>query len=267
MGNETLFSVYRRKAGRGAPPLEWAIRRHGKGIEIRSGTSGRPVRGNTADPSWWKSRSAWATVRALRDEKRQQGFALVGFGDYPNDRLRLAYEWDPERDRDAVAAATLRWRTRTAIEPAPFEALMARIVQGLTLAGVAARTLGAGTDERPGLAAQTPAGEWAISLQPDGELTDRGREGPGRVQTHSGTVPMITLLRIEREFPGTIEFIRFEDRTAIRMSPEIAPNDTWLGVTAAPYETTLRMAQTVGLMPGLMLTGINENDGPKPMWF
>ena len=259
MSNERLFSVYRLEDDTGKPPMEWAAREDGDKIEVYAGISGRTSR------RVYGSASVWGSFDEISQRKTQEGYVLVGFGDYPDGRLRLLYEWDPERERK-VPVGTLHWVASKTVEQAPFEALMERILEGLTRIGVSAHMPGSRDGERPGLAVETPTGEWAISLQPNGELTDRGRSGPGRVPPAAGTLPMVTLLRIEREFPGTLEFVWTSRRTALRLEPEVVPEDSWLGTSAGRFEDTVTAAEAVGLIPGRVLR-MQEQDGPKPMWF
>ena len=259
MSNERLFSVYRRDTDPGKPPMEWAAREDGGEIEICFGVSGRTaerVRGSV---------SVWGSFEELSESKAQAGYVLAGFGDYPNDRLRLLYEWDPERNL-TVPVGTLNWVACKAIEQAPFEALMERIREGLTGIGVSAHLPGSRDGERPGLVVETLTGEWAISLQPNGTLTDRGRTGPGRVPPAAGTLPMVALLRIEREFPGTLEFVWNSNRSPLRLEPEVDPEDEWLGTTVGRWDDTVAAAGAVGLIPAQVLRE-QERDGPTPMWF
>ena len=162
--------------------------------------------------------------------------------------------------------ARMNWVACKAIEQAPFEALMERIREGLTGIGVSAHLPGSRDGERPGLVVETLTGEWAISLQPNGTLTDRGRTGPGRVPPAAGTLPMVALLRIEREFPGTLEFVWNSNRSPLRLEPEVDPEDEWLGTTVGRWDDTVAAAGAVGLIPAQVLRE-QERDGPTPMWF
>lgn len=263
MSNERLFSVYRREDGPGKRPMEWAAREDGDKIEVWAGVSGDTVQRVHG------SASVWGSFDEISGRKVREGYVLVGYGDYPDGRLRLLYAWDPEAERK-VPAGTLHWVSCKAVERSAFEALTERMAEGLTRVGVSAHAPNARGGGRPGLAVETLEGEWAIRLQPDGALTERGRTGPGRVTPAQGTLPTVAMLRIERAFPGSIAFVwtsghTTSRRTALRMHPEVVPHDTWLGTAAGRFEDTERAAKAVGLFPGLL--PVEERGGPKPIWF
>ena len=262
MDNETLYGVYRYTDLVGAPPLEWAIRAHHNRLDIREGRSGELAPCTTVDPSSWAADSAALAKAWRRDQKETRGYVLAGFGEYCDDRLRLICP--PKAAEEAGAIAKLHWYAHRAIERAPFERLTASIADGLTRSGVKASAQG----ERPGLSVETPVGTWAVSLQPDGKLSDTAREGSGLVLVDTGVVPMLSLMLMEREFPGSVDFIVWlASDNVMRVHPEVAVDDHWVGDVAGSFEKTLRVAQAMGWYPSTGVLAHNQKHGPEPMWF
>ena len=129
-------------------------------------------------------------------------------------------------------------------------------------------------DARCGLSVETPNRHWMVRLQPNGVLTEVGRDAAptraesGRLLTADGTVPFLALMRIEREFPGAVRFVWVEQTDAWTVKPKLEAGDPYLGSDAGKFGETVRIAIELGLHPSAAGRCVNGRDsGPPPLWF
>ena len=172
----------------------------------------------------------WRCARWVGD-----GYTLIGYGRYKDGRLRLTHEAEPvpPQAQPKDEGLALHWCTTRGFEPAELEPVLGGIASMLNGAGVTVTA-----DARCGLSVETPNRHWMIRLQPNGVLTEVGRDAAptraesGRLLTADGTVPFLALMRIEREFPGAVRFVWVEQTDAWTVEPKLEAEDPYLGSDA-----------------------------------
>ena len=262
--NERLYMIYRRKRPDGKES-DRAIRVQAEGVEVRGGHTGEETKFLHVPRDNCLNKDPWAEMRWRRNHWVRDGYIRVGYGEYPDGRLQMVHEVEttaPEEQPKDTALA-LHWAANGYYAHDKLEELFLDIAKALKATGhvVGARSLYA--NGWTGLSVETPNRLWTIRQQPDGTLTAAGEDGAARLLEADGVVPVLVLMRIAREFPGTIEFLWLEQCDAWRVRPMLVPTDPYLGMGAGPYEDTLRVAEALGLCPTIsLLANKVENDQP-----
>ena len=93
------------------------------------------------------------------------------------------------------------------------------------------------------------SGQWRLDRLSDGRFGERAPQGVATVYERDGTVPILVLKRIVREFPGSVRFAWREPDESQVVAPQVARTEHWLGAHVAPFEETLRVARALGVSP------------------
>ena len=265
--NEGMYAVYRSKREDGTR-CQRGIRVHDDRVEIRAGETGAGLELIQLSREDCLNEDPWTEMRWRRSQWISEGFVRVGYGDCPNGWLNTLYEvgtadLEAEPKDEKVA---LHWAAPRHFRPVAIEGLFLDLAKALENTGhvVAAEILHSGG--RCGLNVETPNRLWTIRRRPDGLLAEAGKDGAARLFKADGVVPFLVLMRIEREFPGTIEFFWLEQSDAWRVQPNLSPSDPYLGERAGPYQDTLRVAEALGLRPATGLLA-NEVENDHPIFF
>ena len=262
--NERLYAVYRREGDESAEGAR-GIRVYDESVEVRYGNAGKATGYQEISRQECLNKDPWAEMRWRRSQWIMSGFVRVGYGDYPRGQLRMlqAAETAVPQQQPKDPALALHWAANRHFAPAALDDLLLDIARALRDTGhvVGARSLY--VDGWCGLSVETPNRLWTIRRQGDGMLAEAGQDGASRLLEGDGVVPFLVLMRIEREFPGAIEFVWLEQSDAWRVQPKLARSDPYLGDPVGPYVDTLRVAEALGLCPTItLLANEVENDHP-----
>lgn len=262
--SKNLYRVFRR-GDTAATSMDWAVKTGDEGLSIRYGPSGGLAVLTEVPLKVCADGSAAKEARLRIAQKVKDGYRQIGCADYVRGRLVLSK--DP-----ADADDELFWEIRppqgepldleSSEKDAAWPALIREIVAELIDKGVPARLESPDGKRVAGLTIGTPDGDWAFGLQSGGGLNADPRGG-GIIRRVHGVAPILVLIRIEREFPGTVTFA---DANARAVDLLISPLDPWVGDAAAAFEHTQSLAAALRLCPAAMPVVIAE-DGPQPMWF
>ena len=264
---EGLFTVYRGTRG---VDVAWdqAIRLRGDGVEIRAGRTGEVMSlTRLSEDNCW-AKSPWSEMKWRRCQWVRDGFRLVGYGVYENDRLQMLHEAErvPQEAKPEDNRLALHWSATAMFAVQPLEAALIDIAKALRDEGAVAAAQSRYVEGRTGLAVELKNRTWTLRLQPTGELTEVGQQkSAARLLTADGTVPFLVLLRIDQVFPGSIEFIWMEQTDAWAVRPLLAWGDPHLWADAGPFEQTMSVARSLGLAPPLPVEG--KDSDPAPVWF
>lgn len=266
------YMIYRRDQD-----VVWdrAIGIWGEEVRIRTGRAGevthldRVTRNNCLQNDPWQEMQ-WRCVQWVGD-----GYTLIGYGSCQDGRLRLIHQAEPvppqAQPKDDRLA--LHWRTTRSFEPDELEPVLRGIASKLGSAGVTATAHEMLVDGRCDLSVETPNRHWMIRLQPNGVLTEVGRDSApvrpesGRLLVADGTVPVLALMRIERAFPGAVRFVWVEQTDAWTVEPKLEAGDPCLGSAAGQFGETVRIATELGLRPRVQVVVDGLDSGTAPLWF
>ena len=259
---ENVYRVYRR-GGSKDRQMDWAVKTTAHGLAIRSGPTDATARLVEVPAGLCSDSDPTKEAQKRTDEKLQAGYSPIGFGTYKRGRLALqASPASGSRDDE------LCWEAREPLPGVEFRKLIDEVSKQLTDHGAAPAKLFVWKEpdvgpHAVGIDVETPDGVWSFGQQPGGGFNGSGRGG-GAVRPAQGVAPILVLLRVAREFPGTLAFC---DQNADAVTPELVPADPWLGKAAAPFEATLSLAAAIGLCPGaLPLVPADDDDEPLT-WF
>ena len=265
---EGLYAVYRRTGSQGAP-MEQAIRVCGNRVEIRSGRAGEATEMLRVFRNSCLAKSPWSEMKWRRCEWLRDGYALVGYAECEDGHLRVRHRVEPAppEAQPNDEGLSLHWGTTAPFDLRRLEDTILDTAKALRQAGLVAAARTIHVDAWCGLCIETPNRLWAIRLQPDGALTEVGeQQNAARLLKADGPAPLLALMRIERDFPGAVEFLWLEQSDAWRLEPEIRADDPYLGEAVGPFEETVRVARALGLCPAAAPLMCRQ-DGPAPLWF
>ena len=254
---EPMYTIYRRY--RAADEGEdRAIRVIDDGVDIRSG----PIDGDTQRLLVPQTQCAystpWKEVRQRTQAWTRGGFARIGLGQCEAGRIEVGV-------RDENARVALHWQAACAI---------ARDRWAVTMKAIAAALCGVGVRavHRPNgpagssLEALVLSGVWRLERLTDGRFGEHGRAGVATIYERDCTVPILVLMRIEREFPGSVEFTWRAPGEPQAVAPHVTRTDLWLGSHVVPFRDTLRAACALGIAPAQRVL-VAEAEAPEPFWF
>ena len=255
-----LYKVYRR-GETAATSMDWAVQIGADGLLVRFGSTVKPaplvevptVQCIDGDPQ--------KEAEARTQEKLKSGYRWVGHGTYVRGRLVMR----PGEAADDLGTQ-LFWEAKKPLEKKRLLKVIDKIATNLHQAEIPSRLAvtdganGQGTVVS-GLIVDTPDGDWAIGHNDGGGLSEAGRGG-GVITRAQGTLPILVLLRIKREFP---QALAFADENAEAVTPELAPTDPWLGNVAGPFEGTVAQAAALGLCPAAR--PLLSDDNEPRIWF
>ena len=268
----TQYMIYRRDHD-----VVWdrAIRIFGEEVRIRTGRAGGGTHLDRVTGNNCMQHDPWQEMQWRCAQWVNEGYTLIGYGSCRNGRLRLIHQAEPvppqaQPKDDGLA---LHWRTTRGFEPDELEPVLRGIASVLNGAGLTAAAHSMPVDGRCDLSVETPNRHWMIRLQPNGVLTEVGRDSApvrpqsGRLLVADGTVPFLALMRIEREFPEAVRFVWVEQTDAWTVEPKLEPGDPYLGSAAGQFGETVRIATELGLQPGVRVVADGQDSGAGPLWF
>ena len=266
-----LFTVYRKVLDGSDAVTEQAIRLCDNHVEIRRGRAEEATSLAQIPRKECLGNCPWREMKWRRTAWVAEGYRLVGYGTYENDRVQMVHETDPvppeAQPRDE--RLSLHWGTNALLTAQPLEDALFDIAKALRSEDVSASVQSRYVEGWTGLTVETDNRAWALKLQPTGELTEVGQQEMGaRLLVADGTVPLLVLMRIEDLFPGSIEFVWLEQSDAWLVEPAVARDDPHLGDAVAPFEKTLRVAAALDLLLARAeLLGEGTKGDPEPTWF
>lgn len=255
---EKTYQVYRRLDNE-REGLDWAIRHNGEQLTVRYGPTGEETRQFSIPSRLCKDGKPWKERGEHTKQRLRDGYVSIGVGRFPSARLELV-----ERARSDSLA--LHWETVQPLTRRRVSELMADVHEGLRRSGFQPVHIREGLNGEPGLVLQLATRLWKLGRLPDGRLGERDQSGIARVSLADGTVPVLVLMRIAREFPDTVRMTWREPDESQVIAPRIEKDDYWLGRHVAPFDETRRVARALGLGPEqkLLVAGASV---PEPLWF
>ena len=266
-----LFTVYRKMLDGSDAEMEWAIRLCEDHVDIRRGDAEEATVLTPVTKKECLGSCPWREAKWRRTAWMADGFRLVGYGTYENDRVQMVHETDPvppeAQPRDE--RLSLHWGTNALLSAEPLEDALFDIAKALRSEDVSASVQSRYVEGWTGLTVDTDNRTWALKLQPTGELTEIGQQEMGaRLLVADGTVPLLVLMRIEDLFPGSIEFVWLEQSDAWLVEPTVAREDPHLGDAVAPFEKTRQVAAALELLlVRAELLGEGAKGDLEPTWF
>lgn len=233
---EPQYDVYR-KGHNPATSMDWAVRTSDAGLEIRAGATDRPATLTTVPLGRCEGGSPDREMTRQIAQKAAEGYRRIGEGTYAKGRLELTRA-------EPVVGDELYWEIAKAIPEKRLRKILKTIGEAL-FAHTAQVAMEATEDGKGvlGLIVPTPGDEWAFGQNARGGLNADGRGG-GVVRRAQGVVPVLVLMRLARDLPGTVTFA---DGRADAITPELRATDPWVGRDAGPIEETQAIATALGL--------------------
>ena len=234
-----LYRVYRRGTDP-ATSQDWAIRATDISVEIRSGATGAPAKYVEISASGCQQGIPEAEVATQTEGKIADGYVAIGWGDYERGRLHLVR-------REPGTGTKLYWEIKD-VPRAKMTSLLGGIVGDLKRTSVASVPTYADvpTGAKPEVIGMTvplpPVGEWKLAAA--GRKPGDVWRGSGVVERTHGVVPLLVLMRIARDLPGTVSLA---DENAEEVTVELKNADPWVGRKAGPTDETEAIAVELGL--------------------
>lgn len=255
---ETMYTVYRRLDTEDTGE-DFSIRVDHDRVEYRSGAIDEPAVHGVIPAERCHEGTPWMEMRRRTNARLDEGFAKIGLGRYEDDQLRLTL-------RDNSATLALHWVARTAVDKARFSAVLQDIKARLRRAGIGAQFSPGGPSGEPALEVSVASGAWRLDRLSDGRFGEHMRPGIARVYENDGTVGILVLMRIDYEFPDTVQFGWYAPGELQAVRPHVTLNDYWVGAHVVPFQETLRVANALGVGPARRLL-VTDAEVPQPVWF
>lgn len=255
---EKTYQLYRRLDNE-REGLDWAIRHNGEHVTVRYGPTGEETRQFSIPSRLCKDGQPWKERGEHTQQRLRDGYVCIGVGKFPSVRLELV-----ERARSDSLA--LHWETVQPLARRRVSELMAYVHEGLRRIGLQPVHIREGLNGEPGLVLQLASRLWKLRRLPNGQLVERDESGIARVSLGDGTVPILVLMRIAREFPDSVRMTWREPDESQVIAPRVEKDDYWLGRHVGPFDETRRVARALGLGPEHSLLAARAS-APDPLWF
>ena len=252
---ENLYRVYRRGDEPGRS-VDWAIRATDSGIEVRAGPTDRPATLTEVPAQSCTDGDPQREMDKLIAQKVEEGYRPMGQGSYPGGRLAIT---KPEPQ----VGDELYWEVARPIPKKRLRKVLRQLGEDLhALDGRAALVSENDGQDVIGILVPTPDGDWAFGQNSHGGLHADGRGG-GLVRRTQGVVPVLALMRMAREFPGSVTFA---DGHAEAITLQLKADDPWVGRAAGPIDETQALATALGLCPAAQVV-VSKLEEDRPIFF
>ena len=252
---ENLFRVYRR-GDEPATSMDWAIRLTDSGVEVRAGPTDRPAPLTEVPAQSCPGGDPQREMDKRIAQKIEDGYRPMGQGSYPGGRLAITRPEPQVGDE-------LYWEVAKPLPQKRLRKVLTQLGEDLhALNGQAALVTENDGKNVIGVLVPTPGGEWAFGQNSHGGLHADGRGG-GVVSRAQGRVPVLALMRMAREFPGSVAFA---DGRAEAVTLQLRADDPWVGRAAGPIEETQALATALGLCPAAQVV-VSKLEEDRPIFF